>query len=131
MSAFAFDPWAALKTRLDRASPPNPANPPNPFPLPDPPPRLAGLAGLGGGIETNPKNEQSVKDVGPWLLLRLWSFGATVEADDDGTMTITPHASGRRIPGALRAAVRRHLGALAIWLGADSKRPAQWQERPR
>ena len=129
MSAFAFDPWAALKTRSDRASPPNPPKTPNP--LADAPPRLGGLAGLGGRIDAKPENEQPTKDAGPWLLLRLWSFGATVEADHNGTMTITPHASGRPIPGALRAAVRRHHGALAIWLGADSKRPAQWQERPR
>jgi hypothetical protein len=48
MNAFAFDPWAALKSRREGQPPPNPpnlANPPLPYP-PDPA-GLGALAGLG------------------------------------------------------------------------------------
>jgi hypothetical protein len=46
LSALAFDPWAALKRKVEDDTPANVANPAN-LPLAHPP-RLAGLAGLAG-----------------------------------------------------------------------------------
>ena len=56
------------------------------------------------------------KDPAPWLLIQLWACGATVKPGHDGALTITPHASGKRVPAVLLAAARRHLAALAGWV---------------
>lgn len=123
MSALDFDPWQALKIHPDGATPSNPPKPPNP--IPDRPPRLGELGALGGVDGSEPKS-MPAKDVGPWLLLRLWAYGATVAAGSGGALTITPHPSGRRIPGALIGAARRHYAALATWVGADPILPMRW-----
>lgn len=59
---------------------------------------------------------RKAKDPAPWLLIALWSYGASVRIAPDGVLSIAPHASGRRIPAALLAAARRHDAALTEWV---------------
>lgn len=75
---------------------------------------IGNIGDFGTGVE------KTVRDPAARLLIELWAKGATVETGPDGALTITPHASGKRIPAVLLAAVRRHRAALADWVGADS-----------